>query len=216
LAVTVVRKPIRHLYLRVRDEGVVVSAPVRATEAQIRDAVRARWGWIQTHRERLRVQAAAKEQVTARGQVMLWGRPTPVENGGTGRWRVGLCEEALVVTAPAGATRDARDGAVQRWLRAELGREIERLIPLWQAQLRVNPAGFRLRTMTSRWGSCNPRTRQLTFNTELVGRDPALLEYVVVHELAHLIETGHGPRFQAILDAHLPDWRARRRKLNKG
>lgn len=216
LTVTVVRKSIRHLYLRVRDEEVVVSAPLRASDARIREAVRARWSWLQKQRERMRAQATAKQQLVARGQVMLWGRAVPVEDGGPGRWHVELREEALVVTAPAGAWQDARNRAVRRWLRSELSREIEQLIPIWQAKIGVNPAGFRLRAMTSRWGSCTPQTRQLTFNTELVSRDPALLEYIVVHELAHLIEAGHGPAFQAVMDRHLPDWRSRRRTLNRG
>jgi len=216
LEVTVVHKRIRHLYLRVRADGVVVSAPLHTPDARVREAVRARWEWLRTHLARLDDQRAAQERVAQRGQVLVWGRATPVEDGGAGAWRVQLCEEALVVRAPSGASDEARQGAVQRWLRAELSREVARLIPLWQARMGVSPAGFRLRTMTSRWGSCNTRTGWVTFNTELAHRDPELLEYVVVHELAHLVEAGHGPRFQAVLDAHLPDWRVRRRRLNRG
>jgi len=216
LAVTVVRKPIRHLYLRVQGDGISVSAPLRATDAQIRDAVRGRRAWIQKHLARLRSRQEAQDQVAARGQVMLWGRAVPVEDGGAGAWRVELREEAVVVRAPSRATASARQGAVERFLRRELYDEIARLIPLWQAKMGVSAAGFRLRAMTSRWGSCNIRTGWITFNTELAHRDPALLEYVVVHELAHLIEAGHGPRFQAVMDAHLPGWHTRRKALNAG
>jgi predicted metal-dependent hydrolase len=216
LPVSVVRKPIRNLYLRVRDDGVTVSAPLRTSDERVREVVRARWGWIETHRERLAERRRERAVVAARGQVLLWGRPVPVERGGAGRWRVELREEALVVTAPATATPRARQAGVQRWLRTEMAAEVDRLIGLWQARMGVGPAGFRLRAMTSRWGSCNPRSRQLTFNTDLVHLDPALLEYVVVHELAHLIESGHGPAFQAVMDANLPGWRVRRRTLNRG
>ncbi|MDO4785023.1 MAG: M48 family metallopeptidase, partial [Propionibacteriaceae bacterium] len=65
------------------------------------------------------------------------------------------------------------------------------------------------------WGSCNHRTGRLTFNTGLTHHDPSCLEYVVVHELAHLLVADHGPRFRAILDHHLPDWRHRTRLLNR-
>jgi len=71
-----------------------------------------------------------------------------------------------------------------------------------------------VRRMTSRWGTCNTQTRRITLNLELAQRDADLLEYVIVHELAHLVERGHNARFYAVMDAHLPDWRLRRRLLN--
>ncbi len=73
---------------------------------------------------------------------------------------------------------------------------------------------IRIRRMTSRWGTCNPRVPRITLNLELARRDPALLEYVVVHELAHLIELSHNAFFYAVMDSYLPDWRSRRRSLN--
>ncbi len=70
--------------------------------------------------------------------------------------------------------------------------------------------------MTTRWGTCNVRARRITLNLELARREPELLEYVVVHELAHLIESGHNARFYAVMDRALPDWRLKRRALNEG
>ncbi len=70
--------------------------------------------------------------------------------------------------------------------------------------------------MTTRWGTCNVKARRITLNLELARREPELLEYVVVHELAHLIEAGHNQRFYAVMDRALPDWRLLRKALNEG
>ncbi len=71
-----------------------------------------------------------------------------------------------------------------------------------------------IRRMKTRWGTCNTAAKRVTLNLELARRDPALLEYVIVHELAHLIERGHNARFYAVMDTHLPDWKRRRKALN--
>ncbi len=99
-------------------------------------------------------------------------------------------------------------------LRKELKSSAPPLVAHWAAVMGVETPDIAVRRMTSRWGTCNTQTRRITLNLELARRDGALLEYVIVHELAHLVERGHNARFYAVMDAHLPDWRARRRVLN--
>ena len=101
-------------------------------------------------------------------------------------------------------------------LRRELRRALPPLLAEWAPRLGVPVSDFTIRRMTSRWGTCNTQARRITVNLELARREPELLEYVVVHELAHLIEKGHGPRFKAIMDRHLPGWRLYRKALNEG
>ncbi len=101
-------------------------------------------------------------------------------------------------------------------LRRELRRAIPPLIDKWAPRLGVTAPDFTIRLMTTRWGTCNLRTRRITLNLELARREVELLEYVVVHELAHLVETGHNARFYAVMDRALPDWRLRRKALNEG
>ena len=91
--------------------------------------------------------------------------------------------------------------------------EADGLMPLWAARLSEPGVSWRLRTMKSQWGSCQWRKRLITLNTELARHPPALVEYVVVHEFTHLQVHGHGPDFRALMDARLPDWRLRRRRL---
>lgn len=85
----------------------------------------------------------------------------------------------------------------------------------WMARLGEPDVAWKLRTMTSIWGSCHWRKRLVTYNTELARKPRDLVEYVVVHELTHLQAHDHGPSFQALMDARLPDWRQRRSRLNR-
>jgi len=215
LEVRVTYKPIRHLYLRVRADHVALSAPLRTPEVRLREAVVQRRGWIRAHQAALRSAEAARGEAVARGEVPLWGRPTPVVDGGTGRWAVREDPAGLVVIAPASASPESRRAALDRWLARQVADRLDDLLPAWEARMGLRATGYRLRAMTSRWGSCSRRTGRLTFNTRLVGYDPAVLEYVVVHELAHLAQAGHGPGFQALMSRHLPDWRARRAQLRR-
>lgn len=90
------------------------------------------------------------------------------------------------------------------------------LIEKWAPILGVKPGALAYRNMVSRWGSCNVKTGRICINVQLAAFPPECLEYVVVHELCHLIEANHGPRFKALLDAHLPDWRTAKAKLAGG
>ena len=101
-------------------------------------------------------------------------------------------------------------------LRRELRRTIPPLLAEWAPRVGVPTPDFIIRRMTTRWGTCNVRARRITLNLELARREPELLEYVVVHELAHLIESGHNHRFYAVMDRALPDWRLKRKALNHG
>lgn len=101
-------------------------------------------------------------------------------------------------------------------LRRELKRAIPPLLAEWAPRMGVAVPDFTIRRMTTRWGTCNIKARRITLNLELSRREPELLEYVVVHELAHLIERGHNAKFYAVMDAALPEWRLLRKALNHG
>ena len=99
--------------------------------------------------------------------------------------------------------------------RARLGADIARLVARWEPVIGVRVAGWTQRHMTSRWGSCNIRRRTICFNTELANRPLSCLEYVVVHEMVHLLSRRHDDRFRAHMDRFMPDWRLRRTSLNE-
>ena len=88
------------------------------------------------------------------------------------------------------------------------------MIRKWEAQLGISVSGYFLQRMKTQWGSCSPSAQHIRLNTELVKKPRDLLEYVVVHEMAHLLEPSHSERFVAILDRHWPHWRESRAELN--
>jgi predicted metal-dependent hydrolase len=105
----------------------------------------------------------------------------------------------------------------ERAARSRLQLILDELAPVWIERLGLSQRGVRffIRKMTTRWGSCTPSTARIRLALALGKTEPRLVEYVLVHELTHLFEGGHGPAFQARMDAALPDWRARRKALNR-
>ena len=103
---------------------------------------------------------------------------------------------------------------VPEHLRGELYARIGPLMAYWADRMSLEEPTFAVRKMRSRWGTCNIQRRHVTIALELARRDDELLEYVIVHELAHLFERGHGPAFYAVMDHYLPNWRSLRKQLN--
>lgn len=122
-------------------------------------------------------------------------------------WLTTRRASALTVAPPL------RPGPVADALRPGLHAHLGELIELWAPRLGVGAPLYKVRIMRTRWGTCNTATHTLTFALELARREPALVEYVVVHELAHLREPNHGSGFQSVMNEHLPDWKSRRSAL---
>ncbi len=119
---------------------------------------------------------------------------------------------AQVAASPAAVAAEATPDEVAAW-RAVVEACVPALVEAWEPVMGVKAGKLAYRNMTSRWGSCQPATGRICINVRLALYPPECLEYVVVHELCHLLERGHGPRFKAFMDAFMPDWRTRRAKL---
>lgn len=139
-------------------------------------------------------------------QLQLRPGPARVALPGSGILELGICPEA---------TDDERDIALSRWYRGRLQEAIPPLIARWEPAMCVQVAEWGIKRMKTRWGSCNTRARRIWLNLELAKRPLECLEYVIVHELAHLLEPSHNARFKGILDQHLPGWRDLRVELNR-
>lgn len=225
LAVEVTVRRVQRMNVRVHppDGSVRLSVPRRMSDRAVLRFVRESRAWIEHHRARIREEsrlAADGPDVVipqgTPGELWRWfGRPLRLTVEASGRPAVvHLPLHRLVVRVPDPSDGAAVVRAVERWQRRELRRAALSLIAVWAPRLRVEVAFLGLRRMRTRWGSCIPDRRRIWLNLHLVELPPALLEYVVVHELAHLLEASHGPAFQRVMDLHLPDWRARRRRLD--
>ena len=214
------RKAVKYLRLGVAGaEGRVrLSVPLRASMAEARAFVEANLEWIRSRRRRVAARAALADiwdtprRFVDGETVWLWGRQhrLRVESAGSAAVRPDPARREVALVLPAGAGTPERAALLARWYETLAREAIPPLIARWEPRLGVRVSAFTLRWMKTRWGSCTRATGRVRFNPELVKRPPEALEYVVVHELAHLLEANHSPRFYAILDQHLPEWRAMR------
>ncbi len=209
-------KNMKSLRMRIKPPHgeVVVSAPLSTPDHVIMDFLRERHEWILKHRAEVRSRAAAPESFVTGGRVPLWGwwRELVVEDAS--RTSARIVGGQVHVRRPANdheAARRAVDALYEREMGPAVVEELER----WEPRIGRQPTQIRLKRMTSRWGSCHPVTGAMSFNVMLAKFRPEALEYVVVHELVHLVERGHGPAFRACMSAHLPDWPERRKLLRE-
>lgn len=217
--VDVVRKDVRHVRISVHppDGRVRVSVPKHVRDAELVRILTERMPWIRGKQAEVQAREAWPPPGFASGELHLFGgreyRLVVVEKAG--RPSVALAGDTLQLLVPPGASLEFRAAVLERWYRRQLGECLEPLVKEWAQRMGVDVPEVRIKRMKTRWGSCNVRARRIWLNLELVKRSPASLEYVVVHELAHLIEPGHGPRFRALLDKYLPGWRREREALKK-
>jgi predicted metal-dependent hydrolase len=225
LEVELSRKRVRNLHLSVHppDGRVRISAPLRASDRSIARFVRENLDWVAGHRARIAEEErrAAPRPVVLRGEDgEVWSRfgqalrLTVVERPGRPRVLI-TPERRLVLMVPMGAPSDVRLAALERWQRRELRGAASRMIEHWSPRLDVAPQFLGIKRMRTRWGTCVPQRGRIWLSLALASREPAQVEYVVVHELVHLLEGSHGRRFVALMDTHLPDWRARKEALDR-
>lgn len=218
--IELVRKRIKNVNFTVfpPDGRVRVSAPSRLGDAAVRRAVEDRLEWIRRQQENVRNAGfEAPPEPNAGERHYLWGRPyrLRVVEGAT-RTRVSLDGSTLMMHARPNARASERQRALDAWYRTELEGVLPDLIDRWSSIVGVRVAGWRIRKMSSRWGSCDPEARRICVNLQLAQELPQHLEYIVVHELVHFWEPSHDRDFARLMDRLLPEWRARRRALNKG
>ena len=218
LSIDVTYKDIKHLHIGVYPPlgRVRVAAPERLDDDQVRLAVIQRLPWIKRQQEQLRATPRQTERDMVTGEShYVWGvryRLKVVER--PGRPHIETDGERLVLFVAAGTAPETRREQLKHWYREQLRHAIPDLVATWEKKLGVTVPKWTLRRMKTKWGSCNRQTRHLWFNVELAKKHPDSLEYIVVHEMTHYFEPGHGPRFSSLMDRHLPDWRSRRESLN--
>ena len=128
---------------------------------------------------------------------------------------IALKGKRITLTVRPGSDHAKRQQIIHAWHKSLLHEAIPPLVGKWEKALTVNVGRYFLQRMKTKWGSCNHRAGHIRLNTELVKKPKDLLEYVIVHEMAHLIEPTHNDRFIAILDKHYPTWREARGELNE-
>jgi predicted metal-dependent hydrolase len=220
VVVEVLRKKIKHLHLSVHppDGRVRVSVPLHVDDEALRRVLLSRLPWIERQQARLAGQDIQPAYKYVSGESHFFqGKPYLLEViPGKAPPRVLLRSGThLEMHVRPRSTRIERQRLLQSWYRRQLKQAIPGLFSKWEAILGVQAAEWRIRQMKTRWGSCNVQKRRIWLNLELARRSTPCLEYIIVHELMHLIERRHGRRFKELMDRTMPEWRQLRLELNR-
>jgi len=219
LRVEIVRKDIKNLHLGVYPPNgrVRVATPHRVNDDAVRSAVIGKLGWIKRQKARFETQPrqSAREMVSGESHYFLGQRYRLRVSKQKGPAKVAVRNKStieLYVRREFNAEQCER--VLQRWYRQELKKLIPPVLEKWQNALGVQVADWAIKKMKTKWGACTVEARRIWLNLELAKKPVQCLEYIVVHELAHLIERHHNDRFIGIMDEHLPQWRLHRQELN--
>lgn len=218
LSVEVTVKPIKNLHLSVVPPhgSVRIAAPEGMSPDHVRAYAIGKLGWIRRQQAKFAGQQRESPRlVVERETHHLWGRRFLLEiQEVKAPPRVEVHPRRLVLLIRPGSSLEKRQSVLASWYRDELRREATILIEKWQQKLSVQANRLFIQAMTRQWGSCNPITRNIRLNTQLAKKPMGCLDYVVLHEIAHLRVSSHGKEFIELLDNYLPDWQERRRLLN--
>ena len=216
--IDVIFKDIKNLHIAVYPPlgRVRVAAPSRLDKDAIRLAVIQRLPWIKMRRTELQQaeRQSVREMVTGESHYFegLRLRLKVIER--PGRSHVEVDGDRLVMYVPAGKDTVFRTQLMHDWQRARLRDTVRPLIAHWEPIVGNSVPRWSIRRMKTKWGSCNRETGHIWFNLDLAKKHPRCVEYIVMHEMTHLLERNHGERFQLLMDQYLPDWRLRRDELN--
>lgn len=219
LEVDVVYKDIKNLHIGVYPPvgRVRVAAPERLDDEHVRLAVIQRLPWIKKQRAQLQAANRQSEREMVNGEShFIWGtryRLKVIER--PGRAHLEVEGPRLLLYIAAETTAETRRAVLDRWYRDQLRSALAEVVADWEQRLGLTVPKWSIRRMKTKWGSCNRETRHIWFNVELAKKHPDCLEYIVVHEMAHYFERGHGERFTKLMDGYMPDWRGRRNDLNR-
>lgn len=219
LVIDVIRKDIKHVHLSIHPPAgrVRIAAPRRLSEDAIRAFAIGKIRWIRAQQAKLLEQEReTPREYLNRESHYLWGQRRLLQVMEVDeRPSVEVRPRKLLLKLRPGSAIERRAEVLEAWYREQLRRELTPLVKRWAKRLDVQPAGVFLQRMRSRWGSCCPARSTIRLNTELAKKPRECLEYILVHELVHLLEPTHNARFVNHLDQALPGWRERRELLNR-
>ena len=219
ITIDVTLKNIKNVHLSVHPPAgkVRISAPMEMDLDLIRTFAISKLDWIKKERQKFAQQMReTPREYLARESHYLWGeryllslieRPAPP--------RIEISHKKLFMYLRPGSSDQKKQAIIEDWYREQLRGAIPALLQKWEKILQVKAEKFSVRKMKTRWGSSSPAQKTIRLNLELAKKPPECLEYIVVHELIHLLEPSHNPRFIALMNKFMPRWRFYRDELNR-
>jgi predicted metal-dependent hydrolase len=217
IPIEVCKKDIKnmHLYVKPPKGNVVVSAPLTMSDEAIERFVRTKASWIKKQVAKFDNQPRQSEREYVSGETLfVWGKRHYIQTEYGNKNSLVLSGDRAVLTVRKESTAEHRENFVREWYRELLKAEIARLLPKWEKATGLKATGWQTKYMTTRWGTCNTKTGKIWLNLQLAKKTPECLEYVILHELVHLVEKTHNERFVSLMDKYMPMWREVKTTLN--
>ena len=220
IVVQVVRKAIKNLHLNVLppDGRVRVSVPLHVTDDRVRAAIATRLAWIKKQQCEFANQPRQSKREMVTGETHYYMgtrfRLEVIERAGKHEVLQKSAHKLWLYVQPR-TTLENRQKLLNEWYRHQLKERIPPLLNKWEEKIGVVANSWGVKKMKTKWGSCSIDARRIWLNLDLACKPPECLEYILVHELTHLLERNHNDRFKAYLDEFMPNWRLHRETLNQ-
>jgi predicted metal-dependent hydrolase len=219
ISVEIVQKDIKNIHLSVNPPSgkVRISAPLRMSIHNIRAFALSKLSWIKTQQQKLQLQEREfPREFLERESHYLWGKRyllTIVDCEGSPS--ITTDHDKLILNVNSTMSSEQIQELVNEWYRDQIRKEAPLIIEKWASILGVSVNKLFVQRMKTKWGTCNPDTKGIRLNSELAKKPLEYLEYVILHEMAHLLEPTHNEKFFRLLDHCIPNWRHIRDELNR-
>lgn len=220
IEIMVTKKNIKNIYLSIHppDGEVRISSPKQVTDDAIRSFVLSKISWIKKQQKKIESQEKIPEkEYVSRESHYYFGQEylLNVIYQSSNKSNVEIRNKKYIdLYVKDGSSKEKRENIMKEWYRKELKTTIPSMIEKWERIMGLKVEEWGVKVMKTRWGTCNPRAKRIWINLELAKKPSHCLEYIIVHEMAHLIEKGHGDKFKAIMDKYYPNWRNVKKELN--
>lgn len=219
ISIDVVRKDIKNLHLGVYPPNgrVRIAAPLKINDEAVRLFAISRMAWIKKQKLKFENQERQSQRLFVSGEShyykgrryilnVIYHKAAPI---------VEIRKNSIDLYAREGSTSQQRENVLKKWYRKHLKEQIPALIDKWQKKIGVEVKDWGIRHMKTKWGTCTISQRRIWLNLELAKKPQHCLEYIIVHEMLHLIERNHNDRFIACMDKFMPQWHFYKEELNR-
>lgn len=212
------KQNLKNLYIRVSppEGNVEVSSPISVGDEEIKLFLLKRMPEISKVRIRMKEQERQSKREYVSGEShYLWGKLYRLQVIHQGRkYNITKTPGKIVMTIPEDADINSRERLMNNWYRKELTRVLESFIPMCEEKTKVKADEYKIKNMKTRWGTCNIDKKRIWINLQLVKKPMECLEYVLIHELVHLIEKNHNNQFYALVEKFYPTWEDAKKYLD--
>lgn len=218
IPIEVTRKDVKHLRMVAYPsrKSVRISSPLHVEHKEIVEFAESKAGWIKKHFDNPVVENRnPAEQYTDGSTHYLWGEPFTlrVVDDAQRFYVVRIDSKNVEMQVKSGSGQQIRERVMREWYRRELKRSIPAFIKKWEPVMKVKVSEWNVKKMKTRWGTCNTRAGRIWISLHLAKKSPEFLEYIIVHEMTHLLERGHTRRFYRLMDSFHAEWRTIDKRL---